>query len=196
MILLIDNYDSFVYNLARYFTVLGHAVVVKRHDAISLDEIRDMNPSHLIISPGPCTPNEAGISLEAIRIFSPILPILGVCLGHQAIGQVYGAKIVRALYPMHGKASDIHHTGTDLFHDLPDPLRVGRYHSLVIDPKTCHGPLEITAYSAEGEIMAVRHREYPTYGVQFHPESVLTVGGPAILANFLKSRPNHRSRPL
>jgi anthranilate synthase/aminodeoxychorismate synthase-like glutamine amidotransferase len=185
MILLIDNYDSFVYNLARYVSELGYERVVKRNDEISLTEIELLNPSHIIISPGPCTPLEAGISMDVIREFGSRIPILGVCLGHQAIGQVYGGIVARAKHPMHGKASLITHDQTKLFSGLPNPLNVARYHSLIVSEENFPANLQITARCEAGEIMSLQHRTYPIYGVQFHPESVLTQSGHQLLANFL-----------
>ena len=185
MILLIDNYDSFVYNLARYIGELGYARCVKRNDSISLAEISDLNPSHIIISPGPCAPLQAGISIDVIKRFGTKVPILGVCLGHQAIAAAYGGKIVRAQYPMHGKASIITHHEKDLFKGVLNPLCVGRYHSLIVDEKTLSSELEVTARCDKGEIMGLRHKEFPVFGVQFHPESVLTQDGHALLRNFL-----------
>ncbi|OQY26528.1 MAG: anthranilate/aminodeoxychorismate synthase component II [Anaerolineaceae bacterium 4572_5.1] len=185
MLLLIDNYDSFVYNLARYVSELGWEREVVRNDAITLKEIEALAPTHIIISPGPCTPNEAGISNAVIRHFGPRIPILGVCLGHQCIGQVYGGKVVRAGRPMHGKTSPITHDGLGVFRGLPSPLRVTRYHSLVVDRQTFPTDLKITANSPDGEIMALRHRVHPVVGVQFHPEAVLTDSGHQLLSNFL-----------
>ncbi len=185
MILLIDNYDSFVYNLARYVAELGQEPVVRRNDAVTLEAIAALAPSHIIISPGPCTPNEAGVSLEVIRRFGPEIPILGVCLGHQAIGQAYGAEIVRATRPMHGKTSRIYHDGTGLFTGLPSPLIATRYHSLVIAPESVPPDLRVTATADDGEIMAVQHTSHPVTGVQFHPESVLTEYGYRMLDWFL-----------
>lgn len=185
MILLIDNYDSFVYNLARYVGELGFARCVKRNDCISLAEISALHPSHIIISPGPCAPMQAGISIDVIKQFGAKVPILGVCLGHQAIAAAYGGKIVRAQYPMHGKASMITHHEKDLFNGALNPLRVGRYHSLIVDEKTFPSELEVTARCDKGEIMGLRHKEFPVFGVQFHPESVLTQDGHALLNNFL-----------
>jgi len=185
MILLIDNYDSFVYNLARYVAELGAAAEVRRNDALALDQIAELAPSHIIISPGPCTPAEAGISVEVIRRFGPTLPILGVCLGHQAIGTAYGAEIVRARQPMHGKTSPIFHAGTSVFTGLPSPLTATRYHSLVIAPESVPPELEIIATADDGEIMGVAHRTHPVVGVQFHPESVLTEYGYRMLDWFL-----------
>jgi anthranilate synthase/aminodeoxychorismate synthase-like glutamine amidotransferase len=185
MILVIDNYDSFVYNLARYVAELGLEPVVRRNDALTLDDIAALAPSHIIISPGPCTPNEAGISLEVVRRFGPAVPVLGVCLGHQAIGQAYGAEIVRARRPMHGKTSQIHHTGESVFTGLPSPLTATRYHSLVIAPESLPPELRVIATADDGEIMGVAHREHPVVGVQFHPESVLTQYGYRMLDRFL-----------
>lgn len=185
MILLLDNYDSFVYNLARYVAELGGEATVVRNDALSVEEIVRLAPSHLIVSPGPCTPNEAGISVEAIRRLGPTLPILGVCLGHQAIGAAYGAEIVRARRPMHGKTSRIIHQGGSVFAGLPSPLTATRYHSLVIAPDSVPPELLVTATAEDGEIMGVMHREHPVEGVQFHPESVLTEYGYRMLDRFL-----------
>jgi len=185
MILLLDNYDSFVYNLARYVAELGEAPVVHRNDALTLEQIAALAPSHIIISPGPCTPAEAGISVETVRRFGPHIPILGVCLGHQAIGTAYGAEIVRAHRPMHGKTSRIHHTGESVFTGLPSPLTATRYHSLVIAPESVPADLRVIASAEDGEIMAVVHREHPVVGVQFHPESVLTEYGYRMLDWFL-----------
>jgi para-aminobenzoate synthetase component 2 len=185
MILLIDNYDSFVYNLARYIGELGYERKVIRNDAITLDEIALLQPSHIIISPGPCVPEQAGISMAVIKHFGPHIPILGVCLGHQAIGQVYGGKVLRAKRPMHGKASDITHNESGLFSGLDNPLQVARYHSLIVSEESFPSELMITARCEIGEIMAVQHSRYPVYGVQFHPESVLTHQGYELLKNFL-----------
>jgi anthranilate synthase/aminodeoxychorismate synthase-like glutamine amidotransferase len=195
MILLIDNYDSFVYNLARYVRELGETPLVRRHDAIDVDEILGLSPSHIIISPGPCSPNEAGISTEVVRRIGPQIPILGVCLGHQCIGAAYGGAILRAGRPMHGKTSRIHHSGTGLFSGLPSPFIATRYHSLVIAPASVPPSLQVTATSEDGEVMAVRHVEHPVYGVQFHPESVLTEHGYRILDHFLHGVPA-TPRPL
>lgn len=188
MILLIDNYDSFVYNLARYVAELGFDYQVCRNDAITVPEIAVLQPSHLIISPGPCRPTQAGISLEAIRAFAKHLPILGVCLGHQAIGQAYGGSIVRARRPMHGKYSQVSHQEKDLFAGLQNPLRVGRYHSLVVSEEDFPPALEVLARCELGEIMALKHRRYPLFGLQFHPESILTQQGYEIMKNFLSVR--------
>src|SRR5215211_3564014 len=169
MILLIDNYDSFVFNLARYVRELGETPLVRRHDAVTVDEIFSLAPSHIVISPGPCSPTEAGISTEVVRQVGPTIPILGVCLGHQCIGAAYGAEIVRAGQPMHGKTSLVHHRETGLFRGLPNPFRATRYHSLVIAPASVPAGLEVTATSEDGEIMAVQHAHHPVHGVQFHP---------------------------
>jgi anthranilate synthase/aminodeoxychorismate synthase-like glutamine amidotransferase len=194
MILLIDNYDSFVYNLARYFQQLGHDTLVLRNDAVSLDNItHDIQPSHIILSPGPCTPNEAGLCLSLIKQFKARFPILGVCLGHQAIAQALGAKIIPATLPMHGKASKIWHNNQGVFSHIENPVEVARYHSLTVDPNTLPTCLTVTAHSAEDEIMAIQHNEFPLVGVQFHPESVLTTCGYRLLKNFLSlkiSNPN------
>ena len=186
MLCLIDNYDSFVYNLARYFVELGCETQVIRNDAITVAEIRELGPAAIVISPGPCTPLEAGISLNLIRELSDSIPILGVCLGHQAIAAAFGGQVVRALEPVHGRASLIEHSQTDLFAELPNPLRVARYHSLVVDEPTLPRDLIITARTADGVPMAMRHRTRRLYGVQFHPESVLTQFGRPLLANFLR----------
>ena len=186
MLLLIDNYDSFTYNLAQYFGELGCELVVRRNDAVSLEEIEALAPGHICISPGPCTPREAGISKDVILKFAPRMPILGVCLGHQAIGAVYGGTVCRANAPMHGKTSTVVHDGKGLFHGITAPFLAGRYHSLVISNDGLPGELEVSARTQDdGTIMAVRHRSYPVHGVQFHPESVLTDEGRHILRNFL-----------
>jgi anthranilate synthase/aminodeoxychorismate synthase-like glutamine amidotransferase len=185
MILVIDNYDSFVHNLARYLRELGWSTQVERNDGFSLDEIAALKPSHIVISPGPCTPNEAGISVATVRRFGPSIPILGVCLGHQSIGQAFGGRIVRARRPMHGKTSMIRHNGTGIFAGLPNPLRATRYHSLVVAKEDLPEDLAITAESQEGEIMALAHRRHPIVGLQFHPEAVLTEHGYDLLRNFL-----------
>ena len=198
MLLLIDNYDSFAYNLAQYFGELGCELVIKRNDEISLDEIAVLAPEHICISPGPCTPHEAGISKDIVLRFGSKIPMLGVCLGHQCIAEAYGGKIVRASTLMHGKSSTIRHDGSGLFTDLPAPFEAGRYHSLAVERSSFPRCLEIIAESDDGEIMALRHREFPVYGVQFHPESVLTRDGKKILAHFLALEPEiamarHRS---
>ena len=189
MILLIDNYDSFVYNLARYVRELGETPLVRRHDALDVDGILSLAPSHIIISPGPCSPKEAGISTEVVRRLGARIPILGVCLGHQCIGAAYGGEIVRAGLPMHGKTSRIHHAESGIFAGLPNPFMATRYHSLVIAPASVPPSLTVTATSEDGEIMAVQHVEYPVYGVQFHPESVLTEHGYRLLDHFLHGVP-------
>jgi anthranilate synthase/aminodeoxychorismate synthase-like glutamine amidotransferase len=189
MILLIDNYDSFVYNLARYVRELGETPLVRRHDALDVDDILTLAPSHIIISPGPCSPKEAGISTEVVRRVGADIPILGVCLGHQCIGAAYGGEIVRAGLPMHGKTSRIHHRGSGIFAGLPSPFIATRYHSLVIAPASIPPSLLVTATSEDGEIMAVQHAEHPVYGVQFHPESVLTEHGYRLLDHFLHGVP-------
>ncbi len=184
-VLMIDNYDSFTYNLVQYLAELGAEVTVRRNDAISLDEVAALAPDGVVVSPGPCTPREAGVSVPLIQRFAGALPILGVCLGHQAIGAAFGGDIVRAPRIMHGKTSPIRHAGQGVFAGLPDPFDATRYHSLVIDPATVPGVLERTAWTDEGEIMGVRHRTAFVEGVQFHPESILTVEGKRLLANFL-----------
>ena len=185
MLLVIDNYDSFTYNLVQYFGELGADPLVKRNDEITPDEIAVLQPARIVISPGPCTPNEAGISNEVIRRFGPTVPLLGVCLGHQCIGQVFGGEVVRAGRLMHGKTSPILHHGTGVFAGLPNPFDATRYHSLLVKRETFPAALEITAETAEGEIMGLRHREFPIHGVQFHPESILTLEGKHLLKNFL-----------
>ena len=185
MLVMIDNYDSFTYNVVQYLGELGCDVRVFRNDAITVDELAAMNPEQIVISPGPCTPNEAGISVAAIRRFAGEIPILGVCLGHQSIGAAYGGEIVRAARIMHGKTSPIHHDGKTLFRGAPDPFEATRYHSLVIERSTIPACLEITAWTDEGEIMGVRHREVLVEGIQFHPESILTLEGKRLLKNFL-----------
>src|SRR5215475_10751391 len=182
MVLLIDNYDSFTYNLAQYFGELGCELTVKRNDEISLDEITALAPEQICISPGPCTPREAGISKDIVLHFGANTPILGVCLGHQCIAEVYGGEIVRASRLVHGKSSTIRHNGRGLFTDLPTPFEAGRYHSLVVERSSFPACLEIAAESEDGEIMAFRHREFPVHGMQFHPESILTRNGKQILA--------------
>ncbi|AXH63130.1 aminodeoxychorismate synthase component II [Providencia huaxiensis] len=190
MLLLIDNYDSFTYNLYQYFCELGTEVVVKRNDEITIEEIEQLSPTHLVISPGPCTPDEAGISLEAIKYFAGKLPILGICLGHQAIGQAFGASVVKAREVMHGKTSAIHHNHQGVFKGLNRPLTVTRYHSLVIAAETLPVSFDVSAWSLNNgdvdEIMGIRHKTLPIEGVQFHPESILSEQGHELLNNFLK----------
>jgi len=186
MLLMIDNYDSFTYNLVQYLGELGEEVKTFRNDAISIDEIKSLAPKRIMISPGPCTPNEAGISLEVIQEFAGKLPLMGVCLGHQSIGQALGGKIVHAKSIMHGKTSMVTHTNEGVFQNLPSPFQVTRYHSLVIEKESVPDCLEVTAWTDDGEIMGVRHKEYLVEGVQFHPESILTEHGHALLENFLK----------
>jgi len=185
MLLVIDNYDSFTYNLVQYFGELGADLLVRRNDEITLEEIAALRPARICISPGPGTPDEAGISNEVIRRFGAEIPLLGVCLGHQCIGQVFGAEVVRADRLMHGKTSPIHHDGRGVFAGLPEPFEATRYHSLLLHPESVPDTLEITARTDEGEIMGVRHRELPIHGVQFHPESILTREGKTLLSNFL-----------
>ena len=188
MLLVIDNYDSFTYNLVQYFGELGAEIEIRRNDKVTVDEIKDMSPEKICISPGPCTPNEAGISCEVIREFGPSIPLLGVCLGHQSIGQVYGGEIVRAERLMHGKTSPILHTGKGVFADIPSPFEATRYHSLIIRRVSFPDCFEITAEAEteEREIMGLKHKEYPIHGVQFHPESILTGEGMKLLKNFLE----------
>jgi len=186
-LLMIDNYDSFTYNLVQYFGELGAEVLVHRNDEISLAEIEALQPSHLVVSPGPCSPAEAGISVAAIQHFAGKLPILGVCLGHQSIGAAFGGRIIRAQQLMHGKTSVIHTTQKGVFADLPKDYTVNRYHSLAIERSSCPAELEVTAWTDDGEIMGVRHRSLPIEGVQFHPESILTEHGHDLLNNFLKT---------
>ena len=186
-LLMIDNYDSFTYNLVQYFGELGAQVLVHRNDEVSLADIEALKPSHLVVSPGPCSPAEAGISVAAIRHFAGKLPILGVCLGHQSIGAAFGGRIIRAQQLMHGKTSVIHTQQQGVFAGLPKDYTVNRYHSLAIERSSCPAELEVTAWTDDGEIMGVRHRSLPIEGVQFHPESILTEHGHALLNNFLKT---------
>jgi anthranilate synthase/aminodeoxychorismate synthase-like glutamine amidotransferase len=188
MLLLLDNYDSFTYNLYQYLSELGAEVEVRRNDQVTLDEIEAMQPDSIVISPGPCTPNEAGLSCQIIETFGPRIPLLGVCLGHQAIGQVYGGHVIRAPEPMHGKTSLIHHQGHGVLRNLPQPFEAIRYHSLIVERSTLPDELEITAETADGLIMGLRHRTHPVEGVQFHPESIMTSVGKDLLRNFLASR--------
>ncbi|WP_110114696.1 aminodeoxychorismate/anthranilate synthase component II [Bacillus sp. CGMCC 1.16541] len=187
MILMIDNYDSFTFNLVQYLGELGQELVVKRNDEITLDEIEELNPDVLMISPGPCSPNEAGISLAAIAHFAGKIPIFGVCLGHQSIGQVFGGKVIRAERLMHGKTSDIHHDGKTVFNGLENPLVATRYHSLIVEKESLPDCLEVSAWTEEGEIMALRHKTLPIEGVQFHPESIMTSFGREMLQNFIET---------
>ena len=188
MLIMIDNYDSFTYNLVQYFGELGEDVRTFRNDEITLDAIAAMKPDRICISPGPCTPHEAGVSVPLLQRFAGQLPILGVCLGHQSIGAAFGGKVVRAQEVMHGKTSLIKHTGTGVFHDLPTPYTVTRYHSLAIERASLPACLEVTAWTDDGEIMAVRHREFAIEGVQFHPESILSEHGYPLLRNFLTTK--------
>ncbi|MBN1663622.1 MAG: aminodeoxychorismate/anthranilate synthase component II [Deltaproteobacteria bacterium] len=185
MILMIDNYDSFTYNLVQYIGQLGVDVQVYRNDEITLKKIEELSPDAVFISPGPCTPAEAGISVDVVRHFYQRIPLMGVCLGHQAIAHAFGAKIVRADRIMHGKTSPIHNDGKTIFKGLSNPFIAGRYHSLIIDPATLPPCLKVTAETSEGEIMAIRHEKYPVEGIQFHPESILTPSGKRIISNFL-----------
>ena len=185
MLLMIDNYDSFTYNLVQYLGELGEEVKVVRNDDLGVDAIEQLAPARIVLSPGPCTPNEAGVSLVVIERFKGRVPILGVCLGHQAIGQAFGGKVVRAKTLMHGKISRVHHSGEGVFRGLPTPYDATRYHSLAIERASCPDELEVTAWTEDGEIMGVRHRSLPVEGVQFHPESILTQHGHALLRNFL-----------
>jgi anthranilate synthase component 2 len=188
MLLMIDNYDSFTYNLVQYFGELGAEVRVFRNDAITVEEIAALAPSQLVISPGPCAPEQAGVSVAAIRAFAGKVPILGVCLGHQSIGAAFGGKIIHAKKPMHGKISPVRHNGSSVFRGLPDPVECVRYHSLAIERASLPDCLEVTAWTEDGEIMGVRHRTLAVEGVQFHPESIMTGHGHAMLGNFLEIR--------
>lgn len=188
MILVIDNYDSFVYNLVQYLGELGQNIQVARNDKISLLEIENLAPTHILISPGPCTPTEAGVSLDVVQYFKGKIPILGVCLGHQAIGQAFGGQVIRAQRPVHGKISTIYHDGAGIFTGIKSPFKATRYHSLLLDKKCLPQCLEITAQTSSGEIMGVRHREFAIEGVQFHPESILTEYGHVMVQNFLDMR--------
>jgi anthranilate synthase/aminodeoxychorismate synthase-like glutamine amidotransferase len=185
VLLILDNYDSFTYNLVQYFGELGSESVVRRNDQISADQIAELRPTHICISPGPGRPAAAGVSNEVVRRFAPSVPLLGVCLGHQCIAEVFGGSVVRAKRLMHGKTSDIHHDGSGVFAGLPSPFSATRYHSLIVAPEKFPAELEISAKTAEGEIMGLHHRDFPLHGVQFHPESILTAEGRKLLANFL-----------
>jgi anthranilate synthase component 2 len=187
MLLMIDNYDSFTYNLVQYFGELGEDVHTYRNDEITLEKIAALKPDRICISPGPCTPNEAGVSVPLLKNFAGKLPMLGVCLGHQSIGAAFGGKIIRAQQVMHGKTSVIQHTGLDVFKNIPNPYTVIRYHSLAIERSSLPDCLEVTAWTEDGEIMAVRHKEFAIEGVQFHPESILSEHGHALLKNFLET---------
>ena len=193
MLLLIDNYDSFTYNLYQYLAEMGANVRVYRNDEVTLEHIEEMQPDQIVISPGPCTPNEAGLSCQIIATFGPHVPLLGVCLGHQAIGQVYGGHVVHAPELMHGKTSLIHHKGHGVFRNLPVPFEANRYHSLIVERPSLPDELEITAETADGLIMGLRHRTHPVEGVQFHPESILTPVGKDLLHNFLERGAKHDS---
>ncbi len=195
MILMIDNYDSFTYNLVQYLGELGAKVEVYRNDVLAVEAIADLQPSGLVLSPGPCTPKEAGISVDAVRTYAGCLPILGVCLGHQAIASAYGGRVGRAAEVMHGKTSEVVHDGTGVFAGLPNPLEATRYHSLVVERASLPAVLRITAWTEDGTIMGLRHRELDVEGVQFHPESILTGSGKALLANFL-ARTRHVAAPV
>jgi anthranilate synthase component 2 len=186
MILVIDNYDSFTYNLVQYLGEMGAALHIVRNDQTTLAEVRAMNPSHILISPGPGTPDDSGVSLDVMRELGPTTPILGVCLGHQCIGQVYGGVVRRNVRLMHGKTSMIYHNDDPMFAGVPNPFEATRYHSLIVEEITLPGVLTVTARTEEGEIMGLRHKEYPVFGVQFHPESILTTYGPRILRNFIE----------
>ena len=189
MLLVIDNYDSFTWNLVQYLGELGSDPRVIRNDSMSVDEIRDLSPHRIVVSPGPCTPQEAGVSVELIRTLGPTLPLLGVCLGHQAIGEAFGGRTIRAECPMHGKTAEVHHTGEGIFRGIPSPVEVARYHSLVTDPDSLPPELEVIAWSDEEvfgrEVQGVRHRDHPVWGVQFHPESLFSEHGKTLLKNFL-----------
>jgi anthranilate synthase/aminodeoxychorismate synthase-like glutamine amidotransferase len=185
MILVIDNYDSFTYNLVQYLGELGAQLAVSRNDKVSLEEIAEMKPAKIVISPGPCTPKEAGISVAVVKSFGEHIPILGVCLGHQSVGYAYGGDVVRADAVMHGKTSMIHHTGAGIFRDLKNPFEATRYHSLIVKRDTLPEVLDITAWTSDGTIMGIKHKSHPVWGVQFHPESILTGEGKKLLNNFL-----------
>ena len=189
---MIDNYDSFTYNLVQYLSQLGEKVVVKRNDEITLQEIKELSPNMIVISPGPCTPDDAGISLEVIKTFKGEIPILGICLGHQSIAQVFGAKIIKASEPVHGKVHEITHNNTGVFKNLNNPLKVTRYHSLIVEKKSLPECLEITAFGPDGEVMGLKHKTYLIEGVQFHPEAILTEQGLELLKNFLRECYNFR----
>ena len=186
MVLMIDNYDSFTYNLVQYLGELGANLVVHRNDKITIEQVEDIAPEKIVISPGPCTPREAGISCELIRYFAGRVPVLGVCLGHQCIGEAFGGDVVRAERLMHGKTSLIYHDGGKIFEELENPFEATRYHSLIVKKETLPDCFELTAWTDQGEIMGIRHKEHPIWGVQFHPESILTAAGKPLLQNFLR----------
>lgn len=188
MLVIIDNYDSFTYNLVQYFGELKVEIKVFRNDQVTLEQLQKLQPDYLVISPGPCTPKESGISPAVVRYFSGKVPLLGVCLGHQCIGEVFGGKVIRAPYPVHGKLSTIHHHGQGIFQGIPEPFKAVRYHSLVVEDQTFPAELEVTATTEDGLVMGLKHREHPTYGLQFHPESIFTTVGKNLLANFLQVR--------
>lgn len=192
-LLLIDNYDSFTYNLVQAFMVLGAEVLVHRNDSITVDQAKSLLPTHLCISPGPGTPYDAGVSMRMIEAFAGAIPIFGVCLGHQSLVEVFGGKVVRAGRLMHGKTSLVHHDGQDILKDMPEPFEAGRYHSLIAQPESLPDTLEVSARTDEGEIMGVRHKTFTIEGVQFHPESVLTPEGPVLMGNFLQQRSGKRA---
>ncbi|WP_050613594.1 aminodeoxychorismate/anthranilate synthase component II [Bacillus testis] len=196
MILMIDNYDSFTYNVVQYLGEMGEELVVKRNDEITIAEIEQLSPSYIMISPGPCSPNEAGISLEAIEHFAGKIPVFGICLGQQSIGQAFGARVVQAPELMHGKTSPVYHDGRTIFEGLPNPFLATRYHSLIVDRKTLPDCLEVSAWTKEGHIMAIRHRDLPIEGVQFHPESIMTQCGKEMLQAFLHLHKTDRKREI
>jgi anthranilate synthase/aminodeoxychorismate synthase-like glutamine amidotransferase len=193
-VLVLDNYDSFVHNVARYLRELGAEVEVGRNDAFGVEEVGARSPTHLVLSPGPCTPDDAGISVEVVRSLGERIPTLGICLGHQAVGRAYGARLVPSPTPTHGRATLIHHRGEGILAGLPDPFPGGRYHSLSVDRDGLPGELEVTAWTEAGEVMAIRHRTHPVWGVQFHPESILTEGGHRLLGAFLEMGPGDGTR--
>jgi anthranilate synthase/aminodeoxychorismate synthase-like glutamine amidotransferase len=188
MLVIIDNYDSFTYNLVQYFGQLKVDIKVFRNDQVTLEQLKELQPEYVVISPGPGTPKESGISPEVVRYFSGKIPLLGVCLGHQCIGEVFGGNVIRAPHPVHGKLSVVHHNGRDLFQGIPEPFEAVRYHSLVIEQQNFPAELEVTASTEDGLVMGLRHRQHQTYGVQFHPESIFTGVGKSLLANFLGVR--------
>ncbi|UTR16676.1 aminodeoxychorismate/anthranilate synthase component II [Salipaludibacillus sp. LMS25] len=194
MILMIDNYDSFTYNLVQYLGEMGEELIVKRNDQVTIDDIETLKPDYLMISPGPCTPNEAGISMQAIEHFAGKIPILGVCLGHQSMAQVFGGDVIRAERLMHGKTSEVTHDSKTIFVNVKTPLTATRYHSLIVKPETLPDCFDVSAQTAEGEIMAIRHKEYPLEGVQFHPESIMTGAGKQLLRNFLDTYKEFQKR--